>query len=143
LCKFEYCGRPVHAKEMCNRHYASKNNEQKKESRKQDYGKNRLSFLLSGGYQRAKQLGCSINPNYVQIQYSPSCYYCGLKVSEFEKQYSKNKAELDHMIPLSRGGAHSLENVVTACHSCNITKQDRTPLEWILDKVNFIKGVGQ
>ena len=32
---------------------------------------------------------------------------------------------IDHVIPRSRGGGHSWENVVSACHRCNHLKADR------------------
>lgn len=48
------------------------------------------------------------------------CFYCGA----FGKQ------TLDHVIPVSRGGAHSIGNLVTACKSCNSSKQAHTIMEW-------------
>lgn len=33
---------------------------------------------------------------------------------------------LDHVVPLSRGGANTADNVVPACLSCNSAKQDRS-----------------
>jgi len=39
-------------------------------------------------------------------------------------------AEQEHMLPLSRGGAHSADNVVPACRSCNARKHDKTLLEY-------------
>lgn len=47
------------------------------------------------------------------------CQYCG----------SKQKLTLDHVIPRSKGGKHSWDNVVTACETCNGRKGDRTPRE--------------
>lgn len=37
----------------------------------------------------------------------------------------------DHIIPLIQGGASSLENLTTACRSCNCGKAGRTPKEWL------------
>lgn len=37
---------------------------------------------------------------------------------------------VDHVFPLSRGGDCELENLATACRSCNSRKNDRTPAEW-------------
>jgi len=48
-----------------------------------------------------------------------SCQYCG----------SNNRLTLDHVIPLSKGGQHRWDNVVTACEQCNQRKRDRTPFE--------------
>lgn len=45
-------------------------------------------------------------------------------------QYCGGQAEsLDHVMPRSRGGEHSWENVVACCRSCNIRKGDRLPSE--------------
>ncbi|NJN87442.1 MAG: HNH endonuclease [Leptolyngbyaceae cyanobacterium SL_7_1] len=46
-----------------------------------------------------------------------SCQYCG----------STKHLTLDHVLPLSKGGKHSWDNVVTACERCNQAKGDRTP----------------
>ncbi|MFN7181390.1 MAG: HNH endonuclease [Planctomycetota bacterium] len=51
-----------------------------------------------------------------------TCQYCG-------KSYPHNKLTIDHVIPRSRGGNTTWENVVTACHYCNIKKGDKHPSE--------------
>ena len=41
-------------------------------------------------------------------------------------QYCGGPAEsIDHVIPRSKGGEHSWDNVVAACRSCNVRKRDR------------------
>ena len=51
-------------------------------------------------------------------------------------QYCAKPAEnLDHVVPRSRGGGHTWENVVAACRRCNTRKGDRTPEEAGLDLV--------
>lgn len=41
-------------------------------------------------------------------------------------QYCNRPAEnIDHVVPRSRGGPHSWENVVASCRSCNARKEDR------------------
>ncbi|HEX9776258.1 MAG TPA: HNH endonuclease [Actinomycetota bacterium] len=48
----------------------------------------------------------------------------------FECQYCGSTAEnVDHVIPRSRGGTHTWENVVAACKRCNTRKEDRLPKE--------------
>jgi 5-methylcytosine-specific restriction endonuclease McrA len=45
-------------------------------------------------------------------------------------QYCGNTAEnVDHVLPKSRGGEHSWENVVAACRRCNSKKENRLPHE--------------
>lgn len=49
-----------------------------------------------------------------------TCQYCG-KTGGY--------LTIDHIIPKSRGGDTSWENVVVACQECNIKKGNRTPHE--------------
>ncbi len=43
----------------------------------------------------------------------------------FRCQYCNGQAEnVDHVIPRSRGGLHTWENVVAACRRCNASKRD-------------------
>lgn len=51
-----------------------------------------------------------------------TCQYCGTPVSY-------NSAEVEHILPSSRGGQSSWMNCVTSCHPCNKKKADRTPEE--------------
>lgn len=46
------------------------------------------------------------------------CQYCGDRADS-----------IDHVLPRSRGGPHTWENVAAACRPCNMTKRDRTPDE--------------
>lgn len=39
--------------------------------------------------------------------------------------------EIDHMIPISRGGAHTWSNVAVACMPCNRSKNAKTPLQFL------------
>ena len=47
------------------------------------------------------------------------CAYCG----------SREQLTLDHVMPKSRGGKDSWQNLVTACMKCNTFKGNRTPEE--------------
>ena len=51
-----------------------------------------------------------------------TCQYCGA-------QPGKHELTIDHIIPRSRGGETTWENVVTACRRCNQKKGNRTPEE--------------
>ena len=48
------------------------------------------------------------------------CVYCGTH---------GGRLTLDHVVPRSRGGDSTWENVVTACAPCNLAKGDRLPEE--------------
>ena len=47
-----------------------------------------------------------------------TCSYCGCKLS-------LKTATLDHVIPISKGGAHVPDNCTTACRPCNSSKKDK------------------
>lgn len=49
-----------------------------------------------------------------------SCQYCGSTGDDLT---------LDHVVPRSRGGEDSWENMVAACVRCNVKKGNRTPKE--------------
>ncbi|MBB3082671.1 HNH endonuclease [Geodermatophilus sabuli] len=46
------------------------------------------------------------------------CVYCG-----------SSATSIDHVVPRSRGGTHTWDNVVAACRRCNHTKADRSLAE--------------
>lgn len=51
------------------------------------------------------------------------CHYCGVKVSG-------SNIHLDHVVPVSRGGAHASFNWVISCPQCNTSKHARMPNEF-------------
>ena len=51
-----------------------------------------------------------------------SCQYCG-------EPFPSHFLTFDHLVPRSRGGKTTWENVVTACSCCNLTKGSRLPHE--------------
>lgn len=60
-----------------------------------------------------------------------TCSYCDCELMfERTNSYEPNKASVDHVVPLVKGGAHTWDNVVIACLRCNIRKRDRNVDEW-------------
>lgn len=49
------------------------------------------------------------------------CFYCRAKVKMLT---------LDHIVPIAKGGGHTLDNIVFACHACNSEKRDLDPSEY-------------
>src|ERR687895_1056669 len=49
-----------------------------------------------------------------------TCQYCGRQTHDLT---------LDHIVPRHRGGAHTWDNLVTACKGCNHRKGAKTPEE--------------
>lgn len=61
-----------------------------------------------------------------------------LRVSIFERdgfecQYCGRRDDLtcDHVVPLVRGGSNDIDNLTTACRSCNSSKSDKLLEEWL------------
>ena len=66
-------------------------------------------------------LSCTRKNVYIRDNYT--CQYCSKRAT------SKFDLTLDHVVPKSRGGPKTWDNIVTSCHKCNITKGARTPKE--------------
>lgn len=52
-----------------------------------------------------------------------TCYYCGRKVGFAN-------LTMDHVIPLSRGGKSTRDNLVPCCKVCNNRKKGSLTVEW-------------
>lgn len=75
---------------------------------------------------RARKQNCETpltNSEWLEIleDFFYLCFWCG---APYEEQ--------DHMVPLSKGGTHSKENVVPSCITCNRKKATKDPLEFLL-----------
>lgn len=70
----------------------------------------RLSSYVKVPYQAR----IALNRRAVFARDGHRCQYCGAAAEN-----------LDHVIPRSKGGPHSWDNVVAACRPCNSRKQDR------------------
>jgi len=75
-------------------------------------------------YERVDIESIFIRDNY-------QCKGCGTNVVR-SKRYKPNQATIDHMTPLSRGGSHTWDNLITLCHQCNSNKNDKTWDEWVV-----------
>lgn len=57
-------------------------------------------------------------------EFGYACAYCG------KPDHRADELELEHVIPISRGGNHHLSNIVPACRQCNHSKFFHEPLDW-------------
>jgi len=57
-----------------------------------------------------------------------ACQYCGKTALA---------GEADHILPLSKGGSDTLDNLVWACSECNAQKKDMTLREWVKQCLGF------
>lgn len=71
----------------------------------------------------------SINPFKVFERDGWRCCGCGVSTPKsLRGTLHAHAPEVDHIVPLSRGGPHSWVNLQTLCRSCNQSKRDR--LDW-------------
>ncbi len=70
----------------------------------------RLRHFVKVPYRRRAPL----NRRGVFARDGPRCQYCTAAAES-----------IDHVIPRSKGGEHTWENVVAACRPCNVRKRDR------------------
>ena len=65
--------------------------------------------------------------------FGTKCYYCG-KEMDFSvgagRNFNRDMATIEHLVPLARGGEHTFENTVLACRHCNISKNAKSEDEF-------------
>ena len=68
-----------------------------------------------------------ISRTIVYRKHNYICTSCGVKCLHPNKEnYNQsNAATLDHIIPKSKGGSHTYDNVTLLCRSCNTIKSDK------------------
>ena len=92
---------------------------------------------------RARRVAAADNDLSVQewqalLEAWGACAYCGTAVGPFQK---------DCVLPISRGGRYTFENVVPACRSCNASKCNDEVTAWLrrkrLDERAFLVRLGE
>jgi len=73
-------------------------------------------------YRHIPQQSRALSRKNILLRDRNTCQFCG-------RQFSASELTLDHVMPRSRGGPTSWENLVACCYSCNNRKGDRTPEE--------------
>lgn len=91
---------------------------------------NRVSINLSSLNRSLAKKGTAVKACWrlkaiyriARSSYAVDCYICG------KTTYSKSERQVDHVVPLAKGGTHTIDNVRIACKHCNLSKRDM-PLE--------------
>ncbi len=73
-------------------------------------------------YRRIPRQMRAISRKNILVRDQHTCQYCNV-------QFGAGELTLDHVVPRSRGGANTWENLVACCLSCNNRKGDRLPHE--------------
>ena len=113
----------VHKEEIAIRHkaYNLANRDKRAAAKRTWCAANPERPLAYNRSRRATKLGAEGSLTWaqwkaIQVAYAGRCAYCGKKPAALTQ---------DHVIPLSRGGSHTPENIVPACRSCNSRKGAR------------------
>lgn len=61
-----------------------------------------------------------VEANYLVALKNKPCFECG----------NTGQIHIDHIVPISRGGNHSVGNLMPLCASCNLSKGAKTYMEW-------------
>ncbi len=70
-------------------------------------------------YNRVPRTPLRLSRRNVFLRDGHACMYCG----------ATGELTIDHVVPRSRGGGGSWENLVACCRACNLAKGHRTPEE--------------
>jgi 5-methylcytosine-specific restriction endonuclease McrA len=73
-------------------------------------------------YRHIPQQTRALSRKNILLRDRNTCQFCG-------RQFPASELTLDHVVPRSRGGRSSWENLVACCYQCNNRKGDRTPEE--------------
>lgn len=73
-------------------------------------------------YERVRRPAVRLTRQNLMLRDAHQCQYCS-------RRPPVRDLNIDHVVPRSRGGGDSWENLVTACRPCNLRKAWRTPEE--------------
>ena len=74
------------------------------------------------GYDRLPQQEVKLNRRNIFARDRNMCQYCGAR-------FATSELSLDHLLPRSKGGKSSWDNLVCCCVGCNAKKGGRTPVQ--------------
>lgn len=106
------------------------NPDQRREWDKRYYERNKDKFLDHWHIRKARIQGAErvekIDREYIIARDSGICHLCG-------KKPPRHLIELDHLVPLSKGGNHTADNLRVSCRRCNRVRNDgRLPAQLLL-----------
>lgn len=85
-------------------------------------------------YQQGRLFGYADKKAYLLERENRCCIYCGVHASQV-------KMEIEHVIPKSKGGADSLNNLVLSCQACNQAKGNQDVQTFLKGKFSVLRRV--
>jgi 5-methylcytosine-specific restriction endonuclease McrA len=121
----KYTGRPLSWAQFCqigkseSAYYLYIKEQQRHKDKARDHNKRlRIGRIMHNGVTLCQWIG-------IQRWHGYRCAYCGVHRQQLRKL--GKSLEMDHYIPLSKGGENSAGNIVPACMKCNRAKSDADP----------------
>lgn len=109
--------------------YLEKNKEKIKNYRKQYSQTDTYKASLKNSKYKRRALEKNGDVTSAQIcelqKNAKTCYWCNTSLKN-------KKINIDHYVPLSKGGLHSISNLVVSCRKCNLTKNAKDPYQFAL-----------
>lgn len=100
----------------------SKQKEWRKVNKESIYLRNRARKLKIKEFDKVSQ--DFINKIKTEIL---NCVYCNIKLDDINRH-------IDHIVPLSKGGKHSPNNITLCCKTCNLSKGSKQLDTWLLGR---------
>ncbi len=85
-------------------------------------------------YQQGRMFGYADKKAYLLERENRCCIYCGIHAS-------KAKMEIEHVIPKSKGGTDSFNNLVLSCQACNQAKGNQDIKIYLKGKPSVLRRV--
>ena len=96
--------------------------------RKTNHAARLADCALRRAQKRGARIGCrkayAAFVGWARTEESIACHWC-------HEETKPGERHRDHIIPISRGGADSVENLCVACPTCNLKKGTRMPDEFV------------
>lgn len=112
----------IRAKSLARYYQLMAENPEKVRAWRRSWAKTKNGILANRAARTARR-GAAHTPEaleWIASLEDPICHYCG-----------KAATEIDHLVPISRGGTGELSNLATACRRCNARKNDMTYEEFL------------
>ena len=115
------------------RAYVDENRDRVRDLDSERYYRNRddrLDLALSVTHaRRARDIGAPydfrVTRQALRDRDGDQCHYCGIAMdfTREDRRIRKDKATIEHIVPISAGGGHTFDNTALACWGCNSDKR--------------------